>query len=158
MQSNVRLLHHGMWAETTDEEADFIFDYLSHPDDSQRVMSYAHWLEARDPIRAECFRLSASPEKNESRLAVLREQVDPRWLALITSTKFRVGDDVLITNGSFAGMKGSVVEVDATGGRAGLFLHIFYRPFGPTWVPFADLQLIRRGRIKRSEYFGRNEQ
>jgi uncharacterized protein (TIGR02996 family) len=134
-----------MWVATTDDEANFIFDLLADPDASRPVLEYARWLENRGELRAaEFLRLGLSLNENQERLKVLRQQLDARWLGMVTSRWFRRGDVVRITGGRFQGMEGNVREVDAPGGRAGLLLLIFYRPTELTWVDFTDLLLQKR--------------
>jgi uncharacterized protein (TIGR02996 family) len=134
-----------MWVATTDEEANFIFDLVANPEAEEPLLEYARWLEERgEHFAAEFLRLELSPHENEQRLRVLRQQLDPRWLGIVTGRRFRRGDVVRITGGQFEGMEGRVMEVDAPGARAGLLLHIFYRPKGLTWVAFADLRVVRQ--------------
>jgi uncharacterized protein (TIGR02996 family) len=136
----------------TDEEANFIFDVLADPDARAPMLAYARWLEERgEPLAAEFLRLELSPYDNEQRLKALRQQLDPRWLGVVTSRRFRRGDVVRITGGQFEGMEGSVMEVDAPHGRAGLWLHIFYTPRELSWVAFTDLRLVRRAIMVNSE-------
>src|SRR5262245_24120044 len=107
-----------MWVATTDEEASFIFDLLADPDATTPMLNYARWLEERGQFRAaEPLRLELSPDENKQRLETLRQQLDSRWLATITSRRFRVGDIVRITAGPFEGIEGTVAEVDARQGR-----------------------------------------
>jgi hypothetical protein len=134
-----------MWVAKTDDEANFIFDLLGDPDAIEPVLTYARWLENRGELgAAEFLRLGRSPNENHQRLKMLRHQLDARWLGTITSRWFRPEDVVRVTAGPFAGMEGSVVEVDARDGRAGLWLHIFYRPTELIWVDFRDLRLQKR--------------
>ena len=135
-----------MWVATTDEEANFIFDLLADPDASAPMLEYARWLENHgQALAAEFLRLELSPNENEQRLQALREKLDPRWLATVTSRRFRAGDAVRITAGPCEGIEGKVAEVDADHGRAGLFLRIFCRQTELFWVPFLDLRLLKRG-------------
>jgi uncharacterized protein (TIGR02996 family) len=141
-----------MWVATTDEEASFIFDLLADRDASAPMLKYARWLEERGQHQAaEFLRLELSPNKSEQRLKVLRQELDPRWLGVVTGRRFRRGDVVRILDGQFKGMEGSVMEVDAPGGRAGLFLHLFYRPTELTWEPFSELQLVKRATAALTE-------
>jgi uncharacterized protein (TIGR02996 family) len=134
-----------MWFATTDDEANFIFDLLADRDASELILAYARWLENRGAHReAEFLRLELSPTENADRLKALRQELDARWLGTVTSRRFRRGDVVRITGGLFQGMEGSVVEVDPLRARAGLLLHIFYRPTELTWVAFTDLQVLKR--------------
>ena len=133
-----------MWVATSDEEANFIFDLNARRENQSVVLDYARWLDERDPLGAEYLRLELSTSENQTRLQELRQLLDPRWLGTITARHFRPGDVVRITGGKFAGFEGSVRQVDAVAGRANIFLHIFYRPSGPSWVAFPDLQLLRR--------------
>ena len=134
-----------MWFATTDEEANFIFDLLADPNASEPVLDYARWLEDHGQRRAADFlRMELSPAGNEDRLKILRDELDKRWLDTLTSRHFRRGDVVHILGGEFQGMDGTVMEVDSRGARAGLFLHLFYRPTEWTWVNFRDLQLLKR--------------
>jgi uncharacterized protein (TIGR02996 family) len=136
-----------MWVATTDDEANFIFDLLDDRDAIEPMLDYARWLENRGQHRAaEFLRLELSPGENEDRLKALGQELDVRWLGTVISRRFRRGDIVRVTDGPFEGMEGSVVEVDTHGARAGLFLHIFYRPTELTWVAFTDLQLPKRAR------------
>jgi uncharacterized protein (TIGR02996 family) len=136
-----------MWRATTDDEANFIFDLLADPDASAPLLEYAQWLEEQgDPARAEFLRLELRPEENEYRLQALRQQLDPRWLATVGSRRFRVGDVVHILRGQFEGIEGTVREIDARRGRAGLWLHIFCRQTELLWVAFADLRLLKHAR------------
>jgi uncharacterized protein (TIGR02996 family) len=133
-----------MWFATTDDEANFIFDLLADRNASEPMLEYARWLENRGQrLAAEFLRLELSPEENADRLKVLRQELDARWLSTIMSRRFRRGDVVRILGGMFQGMEGSVMEVDAGRARAGLFLHIFYRPTEWTWVDFSDLRLVK---------------
>src|SRR5262245_36657648 len=116
-----------MWVATTDEEANSIFDLLADPNASGPVLEYARWLEERGEVgAAEYLRLRLSPKENGERLKVLREQLDARWLGIVTGRWFRRGDVVRITGGPFQGIEGSIRVVDAPHGRAGLLLHMFY--------------------------------
>jgi len=133
-----------MWRATTDEEANCIFDLLADRDDSAAVVRYAQWLDRHDALRAEFLRLDLAPWATEARLDELRQQLDPRWLAMVTKRRFRVGDHVRILGGVLAGIEGAVREVDARQGRAGLLLHMFYCPRELTWVPFTDLRVVQR--------------
>jgi uncharacterized protein (TIGR02996 family) len=134
-----------MWRATTEDEANFIFDLLAEPDASTTALVYADWLEERgDPARAEFLRLDLCPEGNEQRLQALRQQLDPRWLATVAGRRFRVGDVVRIVRGTFEGIEGTVGEVDARQGRAGLWLHMFCRQTELVWVAFAGLRLLKR--------------
>jgi uncharacterized protein (TIGR02996 family) len=134
-----------MWVATTNKEANFIFDVLADRDASKPMLEYARWLDDRGEHRAADFlRLELSPTENEDRLKILRQELDARWLGTVTSRRFRRGDVVRIMGGPFQGVEGSVVEVDPRGARAGLFLHIFYRPMEPFWVAFTDLRLLKR--------------
>jgi hypothetical protein len=133
-----------MWFATTDDEADFIFDLLADRNASEPALEYARWLENRGQhLAAEFLRLELSPEENADRLRILRQELDSRWLGTVVSRRFRRGDVVRILSGMFQGMEGSVMEVDARRARAGLFLHIFYRPKEWTWVDFSDLRLVK---------------
>ncbi len=117
-----------MWRATTDAEANFIFDLLADPDASGPMLEYAQWLEGQgDAQRAEFLRLELGPRENAQRLGVLREQLDQRWLATVTSRRFRVGDGVRILAGVCEGIEGQIAEVDPQRGRAGLLLHMFCR-------------------------------
>ncbi|HXG12845.1 MAG TPA: KOW motif-containing protein [Gemmataceae bacterium] len=136
-----------MWFATTDDEANFIFDLLADRDANEPMLAYARWLEDRGEHRAaEFLRLELSPAENAERLKVLRQELDTRWVGTVMSRRFRRGDVVRIMSGVFQGMEGSVVEVDPRGARAGLFLHIFYRPTEWTWVDFSDLRLVKPAR------------
>src|SRR4051812_6031225 len=118
-----------MWIATTDDEANFIFDLLADRNTSKPVLEYARWLENRGQnLAAEFLRLELSPEKNAERLKVLRQELDARWLGTVMNRRFRCGDVVRILRGMFQGIEGSIAEVDARTARAGLFLHMFYRP------------------------------
>lgn len=114
-----------MWRATTDDEANFIFDLLADPDDRATALVYADWLEERGaPTRAEFLRLDVCPNGNEHRLQILRQQLDQRWLATVAGRRFRIGDVVRILRGTFEGIEGTITEVDARHGRAGLLLHL----------------------------------
>jgi uncharacterized protein (TIGR02996 family) len=133
-----------MWFATTDDEANFIFDLLADRTASEPALEYAHWLENRGQhLAAEFLRLELSPEENADRLKVLRQELDTRWLGTVMSRRFRRGDVVRILRGMFQGIEGSIMEVDAPKARAGLFLHMFYRPTEWTWVDFGDLRLLK---------------
>jgi uncharacterized protein (TIGR02996 family) len=139
-----------MWVAATDDEANFIFDLLADRDAREPMLEYARWLENRGQHRAaEFLRRELSPTENEVRLKVLRQELDSRWLATVTSRRFRPGDVVRVTGGLCQGMEGSVVEVDSHGARAGLFLHVFYRPTELTWVSFIDMRLLKRAQEKQ---------
>ena len=141
-----------MWFATTDDEANFIFDLLADRDASEPVLVYARWLEDRGQHRAaEFLRLELSPAGNEDRLAVLRQELDSRWLGTVTSRRFRRGDVVRITGGTFESLEGKVVEVDPHGARAGLLLHIFYRSTELTWIAFSDLQFLKAAAQERRQ-------
>jgi uncharacterized protein (TIGR02996 family) len=134
-----------MWRATTDAEANFIFDLMADPDASAPMLVYADWLEERgEDRRAEFLRLELAPHENERRLGVLREQLDQRWVAMITSRRFRIGDVVRITAGPYEGIEGRIAEVDVRRGRAGLFLHMFCWQTELVWVAFTDLRRVRR--------------
>jgi len=136
-----------MWFATTNDEANFIFDLLANRYASEPMLENARWLESRGQHRAaEFLRLELSPEENADRLKVLRQELDARWLGTITSRRFRRGDVVRILRGMFESMEGSIVEVDPHGVRAGLVLHIFYRPTELTWVDFCDIRLMKPAR------------
>jgi len=128
-----------MWRATTDAEANYIFDLLANRDASAPSLDYAQWLDNQgDHDRAEFLRLELQPVANEQRLQALRVRLDSRWLAKVTSRRFRVDDNVRILRGLFAGIEGSVRAVDAERGQAGLLLHLFARP-ELIWVAFTDL-------------------
>lgn len=133
-----------MWRATTDDEANFIFDLLAERDTTEAVERYARWLDGRDTLRAEFLRLDTATMGNQMRLHELRQQLDQRWLSVVTSRRFRVGDNVRILSGVLAGIEGSIREVDAEHGRAGLWLHLFYWSTELTWVSFVDLLVIKR--------------
>jgi uncharacterized protein (TIGR02996 family) len=140
-----------MWVATTDAEANFIFDLRAEPEAKGPMLNYARWLEERGEfVAAEFLRLDVSPEGNEQRLSALRQQLDERWLGVVTSRRFRPGDVVRITGGLYEGMEGHIIEVNAPGARAGLMLHIFYRPTGLAWVDLADLQRVQRASDARN--------
>ncbi len=137
-----------MWRATTDAEANFIFDLLADPDASGPMLEYARWLEGQgDAQRAEFLRLELAPRENEQRLRVLREQLDERWLATVTSRRFRVGDVVRILAGVCEGVEGRIAEIDSRLGRAGLLLHLFCRQTELFWAAFTDLKLVRRSAV-----------
>lgn len=135
-----------MWRATTDEEANFIFDLLDNREDYKAVENYVRWLEERDSVRAEFLRLQETTHGGESQLNVLRQQLDPRWLGVVTSRWFCVGDIVRITGGVFKGFEGTVREVDAQQSRAGLFLHLFCRQTELAWAAFTNLHMVQRCR------------
>jgi hypothetical protein len=131
-----------MGVATTDVEANYIFDLLADRDDRTAVSNYARWLEDRDPLRAEFLRLMLSHGKNEAQLEAIRKQLDPRWFRIVMGRWIGCGDVVRITAGVCKGMDGTVVELDAAKGLAGLFLRIFCRQSKPLWVPFGDLRVF----------------
>src|ERR1700689_8329 len=101
-----------MWVAKTEDEANFIFDLLDDNKSSEPIVKYAQWLESRGKLlAAEFLRLDLSPTENEDRLKELRQQLDARWLGIVTSRRFQRGDVVRITDDLFKGVEGSVVEV-----------------------------------------------
>ncbi|MCI0740945.1 MAG: hypothetical protein L0Y72_18010 [Gemmataceae bacterium] len=141
-----------MWVATTDEEANFIFDLLADRDASEPMLAYARWLEDCGEHRAaEFLRCELSPIENEERLKVLRRELDTRWVGTVTSRRFRRGDIVCITGGTLQGIEGRIIEVDAPKARAGLLLHIFYRPTELSWVAFSDLRLLKSAPVEHHQ-------
>jgi uncharacterized protein (TIGR02996 family) len=68
---------------TGGEEAAFLRAIEAHPGDEERILVYAAWLEERGDARGEYLRLEGQLLEIPRRLAQLREQIDPAWLAAV---------------------------------------------------------------------------
>jgi uncharacterized protein (TIGR02996 family) len=66
------------------QEADFIRQLQEHPDDDDTRQVYADWLEEGGDVRAEYLRLEHLLRTIPRRLAQLREQLDPSWVASVS--------------------------------------------------------------------------
>ena len=53
------------------------------PEDDNLRLVYADWLEERDDLRGEYLRLEHQLAQTQLRLAQLREQIDPSWIAQV---------------------------------------------------------------------------
>jgi uncharacterized protein (TIGR02996 family) len=66
------------------DDTSFIEAILAAPDDDSLRLIYADWLEERGDIRAEYLRLLHQQWQIPLRLAELRNQLDPAWLANVS--------------------------------------------------------------------------
>jgi uncharacterized protein (TIGR02996 family) len=66
------------------DDLGFIRAIQENPDDDTTRLVYADWLEERDDIRGEYLRLEYQLLQIPLRLAQLREQIDPDWLAAVS--------------------------------------------------------------------------
>jgi uncharacterized protein (TIGR02996 family) len=64
-----------------DREAAFLGAIRSSPEDTLARLAYADWLEEQGDVRGEYLRLDAQMRDSSARLAELRKQIDPKWLA-----------------------------------------------------------------------------
>jgi uncharacterized protein (TIGR02996 family) len=67
------------------DEAAFAAAIQNAPEDGDIRLAYADWLEARGDVRGEYLRLEhqLSQMQLTRRLAHVREQIDPSWIALV---------------------------------------------------------------------------
>jgi uncharacterized protein (TIGR02996 family) len=71
----------------------FIEAILESPEDDSLRLIYADWLEERGDIRAEYLRLVHQQAQIPLRLAQLRKQLDPAWLANVSKWKVKITID-----------------------------------------------------------------
>ena len=73
----------GAEVAAVNDEAAFLDALRADPTDAALLLVYADWLEERGDLRAEYIRLIQEPQRNESRIEVLRQRLDLSWVALI---------------------------------------------------------------------------
>jgi len=66
------------------DEAGFLRVIQENPEDDAVRLVYADWLEERGDVRGEYLRLEHQLEQISLRLAQLRAQIDPAWLATVS--------------------------------------------------------------------------
>jgi uncharacterized protein (TIGR02996 family) len=69
------------------DEAGFLRAIQDNPDDDDARLVYADWLEERGDVRGEYLRLEHQLAQIPARLAQLRGQIDPAWLAVVTKRR-----------------------------------------------------------------------
>jgi large subunit ribosomal protein L7/L12 len=65
------------------KEEKFLQDIRENPGDEALLLEYAEWLEGRGDVRGEYLRLQHQLRQIPARLAELRDQIDPDWLAAL---------------------------------------------------------------------------
>jgi uncharacterized protein (TIGR02996 family) len=65
------------------DDASFIQAIREDPEDSACRLIYADWLDERNDPRGEYLRLRCQQAEINARLALLRQQLDPAWLAAV---------------------------------------------------------------------------
>lgn len=71
------------------EEENLLESIRAHPEDSIRRLAYADWLEERGDVRGEYLRLVEESARIQSRLRVLRPQLEPEWLEAVSPPPLR---------------------------------------------------------------------
>jgi uncharacterized protein (TIGR02996 family) len=71
------------------DDAPFIEVIRQDPDDASRRLVYADWLQERGDPRAEYLRLGCQAAQALARVAQLREQLDPAWVAAMRAGRSR---------------------------------------------------------------------
>jgi uncharacterized protein (TIGR02996 family) len=66
------------------DEAGFLRAIQESPEDDDARLVYADWLEDRGDVRGEYLRLEHQLAQVPLRMAQLREQIDPAWLASVS--------------------------------------------------------------------------
>ncbi len=69
------------------DEMGFLDALLENPDDDTTRLIYADWLEERGDIRGQYLRLEHQLAQIPLRLAQLRQQIDPAWLAAVSKSR-----------------------------------------------------------------------
>ncbi len=124
------------------EELGFVEAIYDDPYSDGPRQVYADWLEERGDPRTEYLRLQLSGSSDEERANALRRQFDPKWVNLVSRPPVRVGDQVRIREGLYAGMMAQVVRVNVSRACAGLALLMFCWPAEPIEVEFGALQRV----------------
>lgn len=78
------------------DDASFIQAIRKDPEDTACRLIYADWLDERNDPRGEYLRLGCRQAEINARLALLRQQLDPEWLAAVRPFKHT---DVLLKSG-----------------------------------------------------------
>jgi uncharacterized protein (TIGR02996 family) len=71
------------------DDSGFLAAIQENLDDDTTRLIYADWLEERGDVRGEYLRLVHQVAQNPSRLEELRRQIDPAWLAAVSTRRSR---------------------------------------------------------------------
>jgi uncharacterized protein (TIGR02996 family) len=75
---------HPLRVGSMNDDTGFLLALQENPEDEAARLAYADWLEERGDTRAEYLRLEHHLSQIPLRLAQLREQIDPVWLARVS--------------------------------------------------------------------------